>query len=69
MSGFKQDPESVAVNGVDLRCEICKNGTFYHRKAQLQGAVASFFDLEWIGPTAHCLICSNCGYIHWFMPL
>ncbi len=30
--------------GLDLRCEICKNTLFWHRRAQLHCAVASFFE-------------------------
>jgi hypothetical protein len=34
----------------------------------LNTAVASFFNFDWVDPTARCLICANCGYIHWFLP-
>jgi hypothetical protein len=29
---------------------------------------ASFFNLEWTSPTCTCLVCSACGYVHWFLP-
>jgi hypothetical protein len=63
------EPEPVEIAGRPLRCEICHNGTFWQRTAQLHGAVATFFNMEWTSPTARCLVCSNCGYIHWFLPL
>ena len=68
MSIFKQDPESATIAGVSLRCEICHHDRFYHRRAQLHSAVASFIDLEWTGPSAECYVCAKCGYIHWFLP-
>ena len=65
----KSDPEPAIVAGVTLRCEICKFDRFHYRNAQLHGAVASFFDLEWTGPRADCYVCAQCGYIHWFLPV
>jgi len=44
------------------------NDRFFERQGQLNTAVASFFSFDWVDPTARCLICSNCGYIHWFLP-
>lgn len=70
MAPFRsREPESFEVMGVPLRCEICKNDRFWHRSAQLHSAVATFFDFEWLGPTADCFVCSRCGYIHWFFPV
>lgn len=34
--------------------------------AQLNTAMASFFNLDWANPTAECRICGQCGYVHWF---
>ena len=34
------------------------------RRAQ---EVASFFNLEWVQPSADCYVCAECGYIHWFL--
>ena len=62
-------PERAEVAGIQLRCEICKHDHFFHRNAQLHGAIASFFDLEWTSPSADCYVCARCGYIHWFLPL
>jgi hypothetical protein len=70
MGIFKQqEAERASVAGVELHCEICKHDRFYQRKAQLHSAVASFFDLEWVGPNAQCYVCARCGYIHWFLPV
>jgi predicted nucleic-acid-binding Zn-ribbon protein len=65
-----QEAETVQVLGRDLRCEVCHHTAFFYQSAQLHGAVASFFDIEWpAGRTATCVICAKCGYIHWFMPV
>jgi predicted nucleic-acid-binding Zn-ribbon protein len=64
----KEEPETVDVLGHALKCQVCANGTFWQRKAQLHTGVATFFNLEWASPTCFCVICSRCGYIHWFLP-
>ena len=59
-------PTQVA--GIDLRCEIYKHDHFFQRQGQLNTAVASLFIFDWVAPTARCLICANCCYVHWFLP-
>jgi hypothetical protein len=34
----------------------------------VHGGVASFFELEWLSPSAVLFVCDNCGYVHWFFP-
>lgn len=65
---FGQTPKPALVAGIEIRCAICRHDYFVQRTAQLHTAVATFFDLEWLSPTATCLICARCGYIHWFLP-
>jgi hypothetical protein len=64
----KLEPERATIKGHPLRCEICHHEAFWHRRAQLHSAVASFFNLEWTQPSADCYVCAECGYIHWFLP-
>ena len=64
----KEEPETVTVLGKLLRCHVCGNDTFYQRRAQLHAGVATFFNLEWASPTCDCLVCGQCGYVHWFLP-
>jgi len=64
----KEEPETVTVIGKGLRCQVCKHERFWTREAQLHTGVASFFNLEWASPTCTCLVCSECGYVHWFFP-
>lgn len=62
------EPSPVDVSGRTLSCLVCRNTTFHQRSAQLHGGMATFFNIEWASPTAVCVICSECGYIHWFLP-
>ena len=62
------DPISIEVLGKPLRCEICKGDRFWRREAQLNTAVASFFNFDWANASAVCIVCHDCGYIHWFLP-
>ena len=63
------EPEPVEVQGRPLQCVVCRHGAFWRRDAQLHGGVATFLNLEWMSPTAACLVCSRCGYVHWFLPV
>lgn len=58
----------VFIGSVRLTCAVCRHARFRHRKAQLQTALASFFNVEWTAPSADCYICTQCGFVHWFMP-
>lgn len=64
----REEAEGHEVAGKPLRCEICHHTKFWERSAQLNTAVATFFNFDWANPTATCLVCENCGYIHWFLP-
>ncbi len=64
----KQEPETIELKGKPFQCQACGNKTFWQREAQLHTGVATFFKLEWASPTCTCIICSDCGYIHWFLP-
>jgi hypothetical protein len=59
----------VEAAGIQLTCEICTHDRFFEREGQLNTAVASFFNFDWVDATARCLVCANCGYVHWFLPL
>lgn len=59
----------VYIGSTRLSCRVCNHGRFRHRRAQMHGALSSFFDIEWASPSADCYICNQCGYVHWFMPV
>ena len=64
----KDEPETCTVRGKPLQCIVCGNETFWQKHAQLHGGVLTFFDLEWASQTCDCLVCSACGFVHWFLP-
>lgn len=71
MSIFKtrqpKEPQTIAVKGRELRCPVCNNAYFWTRQAQLNTAVATFFNLDWANKSASCFICSDCTHISWFL--
>ena len=64
----KEEPQVVDVHERPLRCLVCDHNTFYRRQAQMHGRLASMFNVEWVAPTCDCIVCSQCGYVHWFFP-
>ncbi len=69
MALFKKSaPEEVFIRDIRFICQVCGNNLFWRREGQLNTAIASFFKFDWANPSAVCIICSECGYIHWFMP-
>ena len=68
MGLFRKSREAhpVEIKGQQLTCPVCGNKHFWQRKAQLNSAVASFFDFDWLNKSASCFICSECTYIYWF---
>ena len=62
-----KEAETVNIKGHDLICPICKNNYFYSRKAQLNTAAASFFNLDWANRSATCFVCTQCTHISWFL--
>ena len=64
----EKEPVPVQIAGKPLRCEICGHDAFWRREAQLNTAVATFFNFDWANATAVCYVCDGCGYIHWFLP-
>jgi len=64
----EKKPVKVQIQGKPLRCQICGRDAFWHREAQLNTAVATFFNFDWANASANCYVCDGCGYIHWFLP-
>jgi len=63
----KDEPESIEIKGYELKCPVCNNKLFYTRSAQLNTAVATFFNFDWANKSATCFVCSNCTHISWFL--
>jgi hypothetical protein len=64
----KKEPEEVEIAGRSLKCEMCGGHRFWQREAQLNTAVATFFNFDWANASAVCIVCDSCGYIYWFLP-
>jgi predicted nucleic-acid-binding Zn-ribbon protein len=68
MGLFSQpEPEERVVRGKPLRCLVCTNDRFYKREAMLNTAGATFLNFDWANKSGTCFVCSECGYIHWFL--
>lgn len=63
----EEEPQTIEVKGIKLKCPVCNNDLFYTRHAQLNTAVASFFNLDWANRSATCFVCSDCTHISWFL--
>ncbi|TCS96548.1 hypothetical protein [Hazenella coriacea] len=66
MSKKKVKTDRYQANGIDITCIHCQYDQFDLGKAQLNTAVMSFFDLDFLNKSAHTLTCHRCGYVHWF---
>jgi predicted nucleic-acid-binding Zn-ribbon protein len=63
----KPEPEERFIKDKPLHCLICSNNRFYAREAMLNTAAATFWEFDWANKSGACLVCSECGYIHWFL--
>lgn len=50
-----------------MRCVYCGHTEFTERKALLNTALLTFFDLDWADRSASLFVCHNCNYVHWFL--
>jgi predicted nucleic-acid-binding Zn-ribbon protein len=67
MSTTKEVKEYHVKGGLKLECVICKNTKFWTRETLMNTAGMSFLNLDWANKRAQNYICSECGYVHWFM--
>ena len=49
-----------------LRCHVCEGDMFYKREGLLNTTWATFFKLDPLNESAHCVVCEACGHAHWF---
>ena len=68
MGLFGQDePETATIQGRPFKCQVCAHDRFWPKEAVMHSAAASVMNVEWASPHATLLICSACGYVHWFL--
>jgi len=64
----KEEPVQVLMeSGKELTSLICGGNRFYKREALLNTPGMTFLNLDWANASANCCVCSDCGYIHWFL--
>ena len=64
----KKEAGPVTVLGNQMRCEICGHDRFFQREGKINTTGMTFFDLDWLNQSANCVVCAQCGYVHWFLP-
>lgn len=50
----------------ELRCQVCQGDRFYKREGLINTTWATWFKLDPLNESAHCVVCEACGYTHWF---
>jgi predicted nucleic-acid-binding Zn-ribbon protein len=64
----KAEPQQVLILESPLRCQICQHDRFFQREGKIQTTGMTLFDLDWLNKSANCVVCAQCGYVHWFLP-
>jgi hypothetical protein len=59
--------EVIIGTGEQLACLVCAHALFHKRRALLNTRTATFFKLDWANAAATTLVCTQCGYVHWFL--
>ena len=57
----------IEVRGKQLVCTHCGGRRFARRQAQLNTALMTFFDVDWLNKSAEVFVCSACGRLEWFL--
>ena len=60
------EAREIRIAGHQLRCQVCDYTRFYEREARLSTG-ASAFGQDWMNSKADCLVCEQCGFVHWFV--
>jgi ribosomal protein S27E len=60
------EAQNVEIGGVALRCDHCDNDGFIWRRAQLNTALMTLLDMDWLNESAQVYVCVACGRLHWF---
>jgi hypothetical protein len=56
----------VFVGDRQLKCHACTGNLFYKREGLINTTWATWFKLDPLNESAHCVVCNACGYVHWF---
>lgn len=58
---------TVTVQDKELHCAHCGHHKFKKREGLLNTTWVTFFQFPFWNQSAPCYVCSNCGYVHWFL--
>jgi len=59
----------VNAGGKPLVCPVCQNTTYHERNSLIHSRLSAFFRVDWAsGDTAVNFVCTQCGFIFWFLP-
>ena len=59
-------PGEYSLAGKSIICSHCQGALFIAGEAQLNTALATLIDLDWVNKSASILTCTSCGQIQWF---
>ena len=59
-------PGQYELAGKSIACPHCGRDIFKKSEAQLNTALRTFFNLDWLDESATVLLCMECGQIQWF---
>ena len=54
------------ISGKELRCSHCEYVGFDCSSAQLNTAMMTLLDIDWLNASATVFACQNCGKLEWF---
>jgi len=67
MDRGERNGRSFEIKGKRLTCPFCGGTQFSTRKSLLNTRGATFLRLDWANRYATNYICTQCGYIQWFL--
>ena len=59
-------PGEYSIAGKSIICPHCQSAQFIAGEAQLNTALATLIELDWINKSAAILTCTSCSQIQWF---
>jgi uncharacterized protein len=59
-------PGAYAIADKPIVCPHCGGQTFQAGEAQLNQALSTFVNLDWLDESATILVCTHCSHIQWF---
>lgn len=66
LTSLKTDATPVELNGRRLKCLMCSAEMFHRRRSHVDAAMVTTMNPEWVDRQVQCLVCDDCGFIHWF---